>query len=377
VGNDAPAYSLITTYRPDQPFNSHPSFTLSDTLNNVNLKPESTTSWEVGTELGFLDDRLGLDVAYYNKTTRDEILAVPVSAASGFTRQFMNAGAIRNRGIEVQARFVPIQKRDFQWDMTVNFGRNRSSVLDLNGDVQTLVLGTYWGVNVEARKGQPYGSLFGSDYLRVEDKDSPYFGQLIIGSDGLPIGDPVRRVLGNYQPDWVGGVNNHFRYRNAELSFLIDTHQGGQLFSTTNMWGNYTGVFASTLRGREVDWDNPGLVVKGVQEDGHGGYTPNATNVTAQAYNENLYYINAASVYDASFVKLREVSLAYTLPQATSRGLGLSSVTVSAIGRNLWLHSKAPNIDPETAFDASNVQGIEGEQLPTPRSVGFTVSVTP
>ncbi|HYH79369.1 MAG TPA: SusC/RagA family TonB-linked outer membrane protein [Longimicrobium sp.] len=377
VGNDAPAYSLITTYLPQQQFNAHPSFTLSNTLNNANLKPESTTSWEIGTELGFFDGRVNLDVAYYNKTTRDEILATPVSPASGYTRQYLNAGAIGNKGVEVQARFVPIQKTNFQWDMTVNFGKNQSRVLDLNGDTRTLVLGSYWGVNIEARKGEPYGALFGTDYLRVDDSASPFFGQLIVGEDGLPIADPVRRVLGNYQPDWVGGINNHFRYRNMELSFLLDTHQGGQLFSTSNMWGKYTGVFETTLRGREVDWNNPGLVVQGVQVDANGAYVPNTTNVLAQNYNESLYYINAAHVYDASFWKLRELSLAYTMPQSTTRRLGVSGLTVAAIGRNLWLSSKVPNIDPETAFDASNVQGIEGQQLPTPRSIGFTVSLTP
>jgi hypothetical protein len=238
------------------------------------------------------------------------------------------------------------------------------------------VLGTYWGVNVEARRGEPYGTLFGSAYLRVKDKSSPYYGQ-IITDGGLPATDPERQVLGNYQPDWVGGLNNHFRYRNLDFSFLIDTHQGGQLFSTTNMWGNYTGVFASTLKGREVDWNDPGIVVKGVVDNGDGTYSPNTETVLAQDYFENGYYINEASVYDASFVKLREVSLGYTLPRSTTRRLGLTGLTVSAIGRNLWLHSKVPNIDPETAFDASNVQGIEGEQLPTPRSIGFTVSVTP
>jgi TonB-linked SusC/RagA family outer membrane protein len=377
VGNDAPAYSLITTYLPNQPFNSNPSFTFSNTINNPNLKPESTTSWEVGTELGFLDDRVNLDLAYYTKTTTDEILAVPISPTSGFTRQYLNAGSIRNRGIELQARLIPVQKENFQWDMTVNFGKNRSTVTDLFGDTKTLVLGTYWGVNVEARKGEPYGALFGSAYERVTDETSPYFGQVVVDEDGLPIASTERKVLGNYQPDWVGGINNHLRFRNVDFSFLIDTHQGGQLFSTTNMWGTYTGVLASTLKGREVDWDDPGVIAKGVQENADGTYSPNTTPVLAQYFYENTYYINEAHIYDASFVKLREVSLGYTLPRSTTRRMGVSGLTVSAIGRNLWLHSKAPNIDPESAFDASNVQGLEGQQLPTPRSIGFTVSVTP
>ncbi|MFL5541051.1 MAG: SusC/RagA family TonB-linked outer membrane protein, partial [Longimicrobiaceae bacterium] len=377
VGNDAPAYSLITTFKSDQPFNSNPSFTVSDTINNPNLKPESTTAWEVGTELGFLDDRVNLDLAYYRKTTTDEILAVPISPTTGYTRQYLNAGTIQNRGVELQARLIPIQKQNFQWDMTVNFGHNRSTVTNLSGDTRALVLGTYWGVNVEARKDQPYGTLFGSAYERVEDPSSPYFGQIVVDEDGLPIAAAERKVLGNYQPDWVGGLNSHLRYRNVDFSFLIDTHQGGQLFSTTNLWGTYTGVLKSTLVGREVDWDDPGVVAKGVQQNADGSYSPNTTPVLAQYYYENTYYINEAHVYDASFWKLREVSLAYTLPQGTVRRLGVHGLTLSAIGRNLWLHSKAPNIDPETAFDASNVQGLEGEQLPTPRSIGFTVSVTP
>ncbi|HKP76027.1 MAG TPA: SusC/RagA family TonB-linked outer membrane protein [Longimicrobiaceae bacterium] len=377
VGNDAPAYSLITTYLPDQPFNSNPSFTFSNTINNPNLKPESTTSWEVGTELGFLDERVNLDLAYYRKTTTDEILAVPISPTSGFTRQYLNAGTIQNRGVELQARLIPIQKDNFQWDMTVNFGHNRSTVTELFGDTKTLVLGSYWGVNVEARKGEPYGTLFGSAYERVEDPNSQYFGQIVVDEDGLPIPAAARKVLGNYQPDWVGGLNNHLRFRNVDFSFLIDTHQGGEIFSTTNLWGTYTGVLKSTLQGREIDWDNPGIVAHGVVQNADGSYSPNTTHVLSQYYFENTYFINEAHVYDASFWKLREVSLAYTLPRNTSRRMGLTGLTVSAIGRNLWLHSKAPNIDPESAFDASNVQGLEGEQLPTPRSIGFTVSVTP
>jgi len=377
VGNDAPAYSLITTYLPDQPFNSNPSFTFSNTINNPNLKPESTTSWEVGTELGFLDDRVNLDLAYYRKTTTDEILAVPISPTTGYTRQFLNAGTIQNRGVELQARLIPIQKQNFQWDMTVNFGHNRSTVTELFGDTKTLVLGSYWGVNVEARKGEPYGALFGSAYERVTDESSPYFGQIVVDEDGLPIPAAARKVLGNYQPDWVGGINNHLRFRNVDFSFLLDTHQGGELFSTTNLWGTYTGVLKSTLQGREIDWDNPGVVAKGVVQNADGSYSPNTTHVLSEYYFENTYFINEAHVYDATFWKLREVSLAYSLPRNTARRMGVSGLTISAIGRNLWLHSKAPNIDPESAFDASNVQGLEGEQLPTPRSIGFTVSVTP
>jgi TonB-linked SusC/RagA family outer membrane protein len=377
VGNDAPAYSLITPFLAQQPFDSHPSFTYSNTINNPLLKPENTDAWEVGTELGFFDDRLAIDAAYYTKTTTDEILPVPISSASGFNFRYLNAGSIQNKGIELQARITPVRTANFQWDMTANYGRNRSKVLDLFENTEALTLGSYWGVRVRAEKGQPYGTLYGSGYLRVDDKDSPYYGQLIVDGSGLPQVDPILRNLGDYNPDWVGGLANHLRYKALDFSFLIDTHQGGELYSTSNMWGRYTGVFASTLKGREIAWDNPGLVVQGVMEDDDGNLVPNTTTVTAQDYNENLYYLNEANVFDASFVKLREATLGFSLPASATRRLRVSQFRVAVTGRNLWLHSTIPNVDPETAFDASNVQGIEGEQLPTPRSIGITFSVTP
>jgi outer membrane receptor protein involved in Fe transport len=377
VGNDAPAYSLRNKFFANQPFDAHPSFTYSNTIFNPNLKPENTDAWEVGTELGFLDDRLSLDAAYYTKTTTDEILPVPISSTSGFSFQYLNAGSIQNKGVELQARITPIRTTNFQWDLTANYGRNRSKVLSLAEGTDALTLGTYWGVRVRAETGQPYGTLYGKGYLRVQDKSSPYYGQIIVDSDGLPITDPILRNLGDYNPDWVGGLASHMRFKALDFSFLIDTHQGGSLFSTSNMWGRYTGVFKETMRGREVAWDNPGVLAKGVQEDGNGGYVPNETRVLSEYYFENFYDNQEANIFDASFVKLREATLGFTLPGSLTRRMRVNQARIALTGHNLWLHSSIPNVDPETAFDASNVQGIEGEQLPTPRSIGITISVTP
>ncbi|HEX5435642.1 MAG TPA: SusC/RagA family TonB-linked outer membrane protein [Gemmatimonadaceae bacterium] len=369
VGSDADPYQLAVTYSPGTPFGSVPRFSVPNSIPNADLKPEQTRSWEVGTELRFLNDRLALDGTYYNKLTSNQIIPVQVSGASGYTSAVLNAGAISNKGVELQVNATPLRINNFSWDMTVNFARNRSDVTSLYPGIQTVVLGSYWSLTVEARQGEPYGALYGTPYLR----DSK--GQLIL-NDGLPQGDPQKRVLGHFTPDWTGGIQNHFRYKDVDFSFLFDTKQGGQLFSATNMFGNMSGVLATSLKGREkaeTIANGGGMIVPGVNADG----TPNTTKVTAQAYFNSLFQIHEPFVYDASFVKLREVKVGYTFPESLTRHLGVSSLYLALVGRNLWLHTSVPNIDPETAFDNSNAQGLEFGQFPSARSFGFMVNVTP
>jgi hypothetical protein len=363
-------------------FLGHPIFSVGNNIANANLKPEATQSWEVGTELGFFDGRLSLDGAYYNKATTDQILAVQVSPSSGFGSQVVNAGRVENHGYELSLTAVPVRTSGgFEWEVQGNFGRNFSKVAELSGGLQTVVLSTpsYWSLNVEARLGEPYGVLFGNPFLRDDQ------GRLVVDAQGRPQRDPVRRVLGNYNPDWVGSLRSSFRYRGVDLALLIDTKQGGDIFSTTQMWGRYTGVLAETTGGRCVDAPFPpsgglercdatnGIIVPGVHADG----SPNTSPISAEKYWHSLYGIHEPHIYDASFVKLREATLGYTLPGRMTRRLGVSAMNLAVIGRNLALWTDVPNIDPETAFDASNVQGLEFGQMPTPRSIGFSVNVTP
>lgn len=378
VGNDANPYQLQGVANAGLPFMGVPNFTIGNTIANADLKPETTESWETGLELGLLDGRLNLDLAYYSKATTNQILGVQVTPTSGYTNQVINAGKVTNKGFEVAATAVPIRLANgFEWEVRANFGKNESEVAELVGDVQTVVLGTYWSLNVEARLGEPYGALFGNGYLRDEN------GNIMVSAAGFPRRDPVRRVLGNYNPDWVGSLRNSFRYRGLDLSFLLDTKQGGEIFSVTQMFGRYTGVLAETVAGR-CTYDEPiggmpacdantGIIVEGVGPNGQ----PNQVVVSAEDYWHALYGNHEAHIYDASFVKLRELTLGYTVPQSMTRRLGVSGLNVALVGRNLWVDSEIPNIDPETAFDASNVQGIEFGQLPTPKSIGFTVTVTP
>lgn len=382
VGNDAPVYSLFPTFSANTPFQSFPTFTVPGSLPNAHLKPEQTNSVELGTELRFLHDRMGLDLSWYNATTTNQIMPVQVDAASGYGSVVVNAGSVRNRGIEALLNLTPIDRGGFRWDATLSYARNHNEVVSLAEGVQSLLLGSFWGVNVEARTGEPYGQLVGNGYNR----DSQ--GRIVVDATGRPTMNPEVQAFGSYQPDWTGSISNTLSFRGLSARVLFDTKQGGKIFSATHLWGTYSGVLAETAAGRcrysaSYASDMPacdpstGILVPNSVKVVNGDTVPNTTVTTAQRYWKALYPIQEAHIFDASFVKLREVTLGYDLPAGTTRRLGLSHANISLTGRNLALWAKAPHIDPETAFDASNVQGLEFAQMPTARSVGVSVTVTP
>lgn len=370
VGAPATPYQLQSTYNGlANKFGSSPLFTFSNTIANQNLKPERTMGAEGGVEIGMWGDRVVFDGTYYNKITKDQILALTIAPATGFAAKAINAGQISNRGVEAALTLRPVRRPNFEWTSTVNFSRNRNKVDALAPGLSTVILGTNWSVNVEAREGQPQGVLFGAPYLR----DSTT-GQLIT-SGGLPQADAAnRRVLGNYNPDWTGGWFNEFRHKNLGLSFLIDVKRGGQTFSSGNMFATYAGVLQSTIPGREVDFDDPGITVQGIDDETG---QPNTTKVTAEEYYQSLYGIHEAFVSDAGFVKLREVRLSWDLPTNLARSLRLSSGNVALVGRNLWMKTKFPNFDPENAYSSGNVQGFDFASLPTTRTFGINLTITP
>lgn len=368
VGNDADPYQLAVTFAALNQFGDASRFTVPNDLLNPTLKPENTDAWEVGAEMQWLENRVGLDFSYYTKKTSNQILKADISKASGFNTGLVNAGVISNRGIEAQLNLVPVrsQNGDFEWNMAVNYGRNRSKVDELYGDLQTVALGpTHWYLSVEARKGYPYGAMFGVGFRRDSTTGE------ILTYNGLPRAQPSsqKRVLGTYTPDWTGGVNNNFRWKGVDFGFLVDTRQGGSIYSTGNMWGSYAGILKTT----EFRPDT-GIVVKGI--DAATGL-PNTTHVRAEDYWHSLYNIQEAWIYDASFVKLREARLGFNVPENVTRMANLNNARISIVGRNLALWTDAPNIDPESAFSSTNMQGIEMGQMPTTRSVGFQLSVTP
>ena len=372
VGNDAPPYQLASVFSAQTLWGGAPMFAVPNTIPNSELKPEQTTAWEVGADIGFFDERLGFVLTYYQRETTNQILGVQVSSASGSTNQVLNAGAVENKGVELLVKATPVHLNNgLNWDVTVNWSENNSKVSELAGDLETLVLGTYWDLNVEARLGEPYGAFFGNGFLRNED------GDLLLNGSGFPQIDPVRKILGNYNPDWIGGIQNRFSYGPIDLSVLVDGQMGGDIFSTTNYWGQYTGVLDSTLRGRETDWCEPGIVVDGILPDGSRNGTTASATVCPEDFFHNQFGSQEIAIADASYAKLREVRLGYVLPSSWLNQVGFAGATVSLIGRNLALWTEIDNIDPETAFDASNVQGLEFGQFPTARSIGFSISVSP
>ncbi|MCB2378162.1 SusC/RagA family TonB-linked outer membrane protein [Hymenobacter sp. BT635] len=375
VGNDTNPYQLEAIYPGRTPFGSNAQQTYFNTLFTPDLKPERTNSVEAGFEVRFLQDRIGLDVTAYQSTTTDQILNVPVSGSTGYLFKVLNAGEVSNKGVEAILNIAPLPATSaFQWNITTNFAANRNKVVkfDDEGQIKNLILGASgFGVNIEARIGEKYGVIFAEDFLRAPD------GQIIYDG-GLPVGDPNRKILGSYTPDWVGGITNRFGFKGVDFSFTIDTRQGGQLQSETNMWGNYTGSLANTIYGRET-----GIIGEGVMLAPDGvSYIKNDVPVSAQDYYGGYYYgfnglVRSSSVYDASFVKLREVRLGYQLPKSIVDKTFLKGIGVSAVGRNLWLiSSKVPGIDPETSFNSGNVQGLESTQIPSVRSYGFNINLT-
>lgn len=369
VGNDTDPYQLRATYSSVSPFGDVPSFTLSNTLPNVDLRPESKESVELGTELRFLNDRLGLDLTLYHETTTDQILPVEISRASGYEEQVINAGELRNRGIEVSFNATPVQTPSLRWDMTVNWSKNNNEVVELVEDLDAMVLGSSWDVTVEARPGEEFGTLYGTSFLRDDE------GNIIVDDDGLPMVDSEIRPFGSYQADWTGGIMNSFNFRGFELGFLIDMKYGGKLTSTTYMFGRYTGILEETLEGRGGGYvfDGGRWADGAVKQDG----TPNDIETDAQTFNSTFFGNAESHIFDATYVKLRELRLSYALPVSVIENLPFRSAEVGFIGRNLWIiHKEAPHIDPETAFNAGEVQGLESNQFPAVRSLGFNVRFT-
>jgi outer membrane receptor protein involved in Fe transport len=368
VGNDADPYQLSTTYVATNPISNQPRFTLQNTIANPDLKPEKTTAKEVGLELTLFNGRTTFDFSAYDKATRDQIFTIPVSPASGYQLKAVNAGQISNKGIDFLLGVTPVQTAGgFEWTSTFNYSRNKSMVDALSPGITRFVIGTSWDTNIEARLGEPYGAIYGYGF----EHDSAT-GK-ILTSDGYPV-TLTQRVLGNIQPKWTGGWQNTVRYKNVTLSGLLDYKRGGNIVSITNMWGDYAGVLKETIKGREVDWDTPGVVLDGIDEDTG---LPNTINITSEQYYQGIYPSVEPFTYDASYVKLRELRFGLDLPATWASRFNATAISLAVTGRNLHTWTKVPNIDPEFSYTTGNFQGIEFAALPNARSWGLSFRITP
>jgi TonB-linked SusC/RagA family outer membrane protein len=372
VGSDAAPYQLQTLYNgATTKFGSLPLYSLDNKSANANLKPEQTTAQEGGIEFALLDDRVTFDGTYYSKISRNQILPLTTAPATGFSSTVINAGQLSNRGYELSVTLRPFRTtpRGISWSSTINYAKNKSKVDELFPGLTTTTIASQWSSNIEARVGEPYGILFGYGYAR----DSAT-GKLLLAG-GLPYRDPVKRILGNVNPDWTGGWSNDIRFRSWTLNTLVDIRRGGENFSVGNWWGQYAGVLASTLKGREIDWDDPGLVIDGID---NVTKQQNTTRVTAEDYNHTVYPINEAGIFSTGFVKLREVRVSWDAPARIANRLGTTQLNIAFIGRNLATWTDFPNYDPENAANAGNGgQGYDMGAMPTTRAFGINVTLTP
>lgn len=375
VGNDTKPYRTTASYSVNQNFGNNPNATVPNSLYSADLKPEKTSGWELGLEGNLLLDKFRFDVTYYNQRTEDFIFSVSQSAATGYSSRFLNAGTVENKGVELMVGATPVNTESgFRWDISLNYGKNNNELIEIADGIETIRLTSLFGVALEAKVGESLYTFMGYDY-QYDDA-----GNKLVDANGAYVRTDEVVPLGSTQADWTGGMTNTFSYKGVSLYVHLDMQKGGSIHSYSNQWGKYSGMYTETV---ENNIREDGTVVEGVYAPGTmiddvdvSGQT-NETNIDAQShfFLNGGYIVHAADQYDASFIKLREMRLAYTLPRSITEKWPICDVRISAYGRNLaLLHSNVPNIDPEVAVSASNVQGFEGGQLPIERSIGFNLS---
>jgi TonB-linked SusC/RagA family outer membrane protein len=389
VGSDAPWGSIKDVYDQPNPFGSTILFSLPGVKNNNELKPEQTTSKEAGLELGFFHNRLGLDATYYIANTVDQIFPVAITTSTGYSSKYVNAGNIENRGVELSLYGTPVKTQDFSWNVNVNWTRNRNKVISLYNDSKNLQLGSFQGgVSINASLGQPYGTIQGKTWQMIDPANAGSLiawdgtGEKVVKSNGrYGMTATTSKVIGNVNPDWYGGISNSFRYKNLTLGFLIDMRQGGDVFSLDMYYGGATGVLKESAElndlgnpSRNTIANGGGVIMPGVTADGKPNTKRVENNFGTFGY---AYNPAAAFVYDASYVKLREANISFTIPQSVFNSVkAIKGAELSLIGRNLWIiHKNLPYSDPEENLSSGNIQGYQSGAYPTTRSMGVNLKL--
>ncbi|MDY0987335.1 SusC/RagA family TonB-linked outer membrane protein [Flavobacterium sp. CFBP9031] len=346
-------------------------------VNFKDLRSEKLKSWEFGVESAMFKNRLSFDVSVYQSNTTDQIFNVPQSTSTGFASSQVNAGELQNNGIEVSLFGSPVKTKDFEWQVGVNWSRNRNKVVSLNAGRDNLQLASWQnGVSLNATVGQPYGTMRGTDYVydangnKTVDEDGYY----LIATD---------KVIGNIQADWIGGLSNRFNYKDFSLNFLIDMKKGGSVYSLDQAYGQYTGLYPETAGLNDLG--NPlrnsianggGIILDGVYEDG----TPNQDRIPANMVGAGFgveVEPNKKFIYDASYVKLREVGFTYNVPSKFLDKTMAKSISFSLLGNNLWIiHKNLPYADPEAGQSSGNIQGFQSGVMPTTKVYSFNIKAT-
>lgn len=370
VGGSTGPYQLNRTYSAST-FNGVSVFSPTGTMPPTGLKPEETKSYEIGADMRFWNNRIAVDITYYDQTTVNQILSVATSSTTGYTAMRLNAGEIENKGVELMINGRILNNPDgVNWNLILNWAKNKSMVNSLYGNLESYKIGGGGaGVNTLGIPGEEWGILWGLPYVRNEK------GQIIVDSRGIPKTTSTGKKLGSVTPDWTGGITNAFKYKRVNLSMLVDMRMGGDIFSG-QIWHAYpTGSYEVTTRNKVRE---NGIIVDGVFEDGK----PNDVRVSAQDYYGGSWMWNnhEYSIIDGSYIKLREVVLGYDFNVGKIKWV--NKINLSLIGRNLAIlyrdkYVKEFGLDPEQGFGGGeNGVGFENFQLPTTRNYGLKLTVS-
>jgi hypothetical protein len=403
VASDTDPYLVDQYYRSNSlAFQGLPTGGLStDVRPSSDLKPTVTFSYEFGTELKFFNNRLGLDVSYYNSKSKDQLNIVPTPPSSGFKAEIINSGVISNRGLEVAFSATPIASKSFSWNLNVSFARNKNTVESLAPGTPFLSLSDarWMGVSVVAMPNASYGSLLGYNYQRDPE------GNIILSPIDLqPLLSANREILGKGIYDWTGGLSSSMTYKSFTLEAVVDVKYGADLLSLTNYFASANGASVSTLEGRAewiaseedrmaagktpAEWTAQGsvrgLVPKGVVQTGTDAngkpiYTQNTRAVEPSVYwgalGDISNSVGVPFIYDASYIKMRQLTLSYRLPSTLTSRWGVKDVQVALVARNPFIiYKNVPNVDPDSNYNNGNGQGIEYGSLPGRRSFGFNLN---
>ncbi len=403
VGNDTDPYQLLAVYNAQQAVLGSPAYSESSLIPNSDLKPEISKSIELGLDLRFFNDRVGLDATYYRTNSENQIIAVPLSNTTGYTARLINAGEILNNGVEVVLHLSPLSsKSGLNWDIDLNWSMNRGKVVQLYTDpvsgqeITNFIMASRY-ITVEARKGERMGDMYGKGFARVSsDPNDKYYdptgnfvGQIVYNEAGKPISTSTRIKLGNYNPDWMAGLNNTFTFKGLSLGFLFDYRSGGEIYSHTQTVGREGGTIVETLEGRANGYDlslpGNGVIGEGVVPivDGDGnitGYTPNTEKLSAREWHTTITLgrsLIEPMIFDATFLKLRELRLGFNFPNRWLSKYDIRDLSISLVGRNLALWTDVPHVDPETSSTSGGtvIPGVESVALPSTRSIGVNLGL--
>lgn len=379
VGNDLDPYQLYNNFTVGKDENGNTTAAPGNVLYDSSVRSELIKSWEAGFDIRFFNNRLGLDAAWYKTNATCQLLNLPMDPFSGYSSRKVNAGNIQNEGVEISLNGLILDNpKGLSWNSTAQFSLNRNKIIDLYPGVTLYDIKTLDAIQIVAVQGSYYGDIYGQTFQRVEDKNDPNYGKIIVGEDGLPLITTGKSKVGNQSPDWMLGWTNSFSYKGFNLSFLVDFRIGGDLYSATasNLYtrGNAAGT---VVNGERQDFIVPNSVVQTPND-----YTENKVPVTHQNYWERIgstgnYGLPEMYTYDATNIRLRNITLGYDFNKAMLKNTPFQRLRLSATCNNVWMiHYNLPGIDPESVSATNtNATGFENGAAPTSRSFTFNVTV--